>query len=118
VSSRGSRCRRSRLGEDDAVDLIEELVSDPVLEASYEWLCRHRSPDAGAIWCFRRDWPHEKRRRREDLSPVSPAERPERGLEGGIVSPPPCSKRKSPWFLGESGGFLNSAGPTEPDGPW
>ena len=51
------------------MDLIEELVSDGVLEASNQWLCRRRKryPDFSDVWSFRRDWPHEKQRVQAEL---------------------------------------------------
>ena len=49
--------------------LIERITSHAVPEEVYDWLCRRRH-DYHAnsdIWSFRRDWPCEKLRVRQDL---------------------------------------------------
>ena len=49
--------------------LIERIASGDVLDDAYDWLCRRRRdyPANTDIWSFRRNWPHEKQRVRQDL---------------------------------------------------
>ena len=48
---------------------MQRLISESVLDAAYAWLCRRRRdyPADADIWSFRRHWPEEKRRIREEL---------------------------------------------------
>ena len=48
---------------------IADLVTDAVLDATYAWLCQQRQdwPPGADVWRFRRRWPDEKARLREEL---------------------------------------------------
>ncbi len=48
---------------------LAELASDDVLDSAYEWLCRRRRDySANAdVWAFRRRWPHEKEKIKDEL---------------------------------------------------
>jgi len=50
--------------------LMAKLISDVVLDAAYDWLCRRRLdyPSHADVWDFRRHWPAEKARLQSDLS--------------------------------------------------
>ena len=47
---------------------IHDVVADEVLDCAYRWLCERRKfyPDAADIWSFRRDWPGERERLRQE----------------------------------------------------
>jgi hypothetical protein len=49
--------------------MIEALISDEVLEAAYQWLCKCRRdhPPNTEIWWFRYQWPREKEGLRTDV---------------------------------------------------
>ena len=50
--------------------LMAKLISDVVLDAAYDWLCRRRRdyPDHADVWDFRHHWPAGKARLQADLS--------------------------------------------------
>ncbi len=50
--------------------LMAQMISDAVLDAAYDWLCKRRRayPDHADVWDFRRDWPTEKGRLQAALS--------------------------------------------------
>ncbi len=49
--------------------IIAQLASDNMLDAAFEWLCHRRRKYSANndIWSFRRDWPNEKERIRQEL---------------------------------------------------
>jgi hypothetical protein len=51
------------------VVVIEDIITDEVLESAYAWLCKRRQdyPPAADIWSFRQKWQHEKRRLQTEL---------------------------------------------------
>ncbi|WP_135505237.1 reverse transcriptase/maturase family protein [Roseovarius aestuariivivens] len=50
--------------------LIEQIVSDDILDEAYAWLCHRRRdyPANADIWSFRRNWDAERKRLKDDLS--------------------------------------------------
>jgi hypothetical protein len=55
------------------VTFLDQLASDDVLDAAYDWLCRRRWEYSANsdVWAFRRHWPHEKERIKNELHAVS-----------------------------------------------
>lgn len=50
-------------------NLVEEMVSDEVVDQAYAWLCRRRRhfPGCADVWWFRRNWRDEKARLSAEL---------------------------------------------------
>jgi hypothetical protein len=48
---------------------IADMTIDETLDAAYTWLCQRRKdwPPNANVWRFRRDWPWQKTRLREEL---------------------------------------------------
>jgi len=51
------------------VIVIEDIITDEVLESAYAWLCKRRQdyPPAADIWSFRQIWQQEKTRLQAEL---------------------------------------------------
>ena len=49
--------------------VIEDIITDEVLESAYAWLCKRRQgyPCDADVWSFRRNWGQEKARLKADL---------------------------------------------------